>query len=187
MDQNYNDDMWQGFVQHVGGNASEAASIYNSKEGWARGIVDDFNTQSFQQMEHQLMKQSDARTNSDSGFHTATSALSKQHDTSVDKMKAPSRTSFESKRDELKEVAGISAVDQDVQASKETFKAGENDIQQNIKIGLKNQKGSLDASRKEISQDFKENNDERITTKARRAFNPFKDLGMTTNPKNKKD
>jgi len=183
MDQNYNDDMWQGFVQQVGGNASEAASIYNSKKGWARGIVDDFNTQSFQQMEHQLMKQSDARTNSDSGFHTATSALSKQHDTSVDKMKAPSRTSFESKRDELKEVAGISAVDQDVQASKETFKAGENDIQQNIKTGLKSQKISLETNKKTMRRDFEENDDEWITTKAGRAANPF----MNLNKMSKKD
>jgi conjugal transfer mating pair stabilization protein TraG len=187
MDQNFNDEMWQGFVQHVGGNASEAASIYNSKEGWARGVVDDFNAQYFQRMEHQLMKQSDARLVSDFGFHTATSTMAKQHDVSVAKMEVPSRTSFESKKDALKEISGVSEVDQDIQANKKTFKDGENDIQQNLKRGLKNQKESLEASRKEISQDFKENNNERITTKARRAVNPFKDLGKTTNSKNKKD
>lgn len=143
--------MWQGFVRHVGGNASEAASSYNSKEGWAREIVDDFNAQYFQRMEHQLMNQADARLVSDSGFHTATSAMAKNHDESVDKMKEPSRTSFESKRAELKEVSGVSAVDQDIQTNKETLKAGENDIQQNLKTGLKNQKESLEGSRKEIS------------------------------------
>lgn len=180
MDQNYNDEMWQGFVQHVGGNASEAASIYNSKEGWAREIVDDFNAQYFQRMEQQLMKQSDARLASDSGFHAATSTMTKQHDASVDKMNEPSRTSFESKRAELKEVSGVSAVDQDIQTNKETLKVGENDIQQNLKTGLKNQKESLDASRKEISKDFKENDDEWITTKAGRAANPFMNLNKTS-------
>jgi hypothetical protein len=167
--------------------AAMQASIYNSKEGWAREIVDDFNAQYFQRMEHQLMKQSDTRVASDSGFHAAISTMARHHDASVDKMEVPSRTSFESKRDALKEISGVSEVDQDIQTNKETIKDGENDIQLNAKTGLKNQKESLEGSRKEISQDFKENNDERITTKARRAVNPFKDLGKTTNSKNKKD
>ncbi|MDP3935570.1 MAG: hypothetical protein Q8Q56_01045, partial [Alphaproteobacteria bacterium] len=180
MDQNYNDEMWQGFVQHVGGNASEAASIYNSKEGWARGVVEDFNVQYFQRMEHQLMKQSDARISSDSGFHTATSGMAKHHDASVDKMETPSRTFFESKRDELKEISGVSEVDQDIQTNKETFKAGENDIQQNLKTGLKSQKESLNATRKEMQQGFKENDEEWIGTKAGRALWPGIDLNKTS-------
>jgi conjugal transfer mating pair stabilization protein TraG len=180
MDQNYNDEMWQGFVQHVGGNASEAASIYNSKEGWARDIVDDFNTQYFQRMEHQLMNQGDVRMQSDSGFHAATSTMAKHHDAAVDKMQAPSHASFESKKDALKEISGVSEVDQDIQANKETFKARENDLQHDAKTALKKQEGSLKTAKKEMQQGFKENDEEWIGTKAGRALWPGNDLNNTS-------
>lgn len=180
MDQNFNDKMWQGFVQHVGGNASEAASIYNSKEGWARGIVDDFNAQYFQRMEQPLLNQADARLVSDSGFHTVTSTMAKQHDAAVTGMNKPSRTSFKSNRDALKEVSGVSDVDQDIQANKETFNAGENDIQQNAKTALKNQKESLAADKKAMQRDVKENDEEWIGTKAGRAIVPWNELNTTS-------
>jgi conjugal transfer mating pair stabilization protein TraG len=170
MDQNYNDEMWQGFVKHVGGNASEAASIYNSKEGWAREIVDDFNAQYFQRMEQRVMAGADTRIVSDSGFHAMTSAMAKQHDSSVDEMKTPSHASFESKRDALKELSGVSGVGQDIQTNKETFKAGENDIHQNLKTALKNQEGSLETYKKEKQQGFKEKDDKGLSGNAWDAF-----------------
>jgi fructose-specific phosphotransferase system component IIB len=77
-------------------------------------------------------------------------------------MDKPSRTSFESKRDALKEISGVSEEDQDIQANKETFKAGENNIQQNIQTGLKNQKDVLEIAKKEMHQDFQESDDESI-------------------------
>jgi conjugal transfer mating pair stabilization protein TraG len=169
MDQNYNDEMWQGFVRHVGGNASEAASIYNSKEGWAREIVDDFNAKYFQRMEHQLMKQSEPGLASDSGFRAATSTMAKHHDVVVDKMKAPSHATFESERDSLKEMSGVRDVNQDIQTQKETFKSEKNDIQQNLKTSLKNQKESLEAQRRNLKEEYKESDNEWIGKKAGRA------------------
>lgn len=172
--------MWQGFVKHVGGNASEAASIYNSNDKWAKEIVADYNAQYFQRMEHQLMKQSAPQINSDSGFDTATAEMAARHETSVDKMKEPSRTSYVSMGDTLKEVSGVNAVDQDIQAKKETLKAGENDIQQNANTGLKNQKESLSADKKAMQRDFKESDEEWIGTKAGRAAVPWKELNTTS-------
>jgi hypothetical protein len=156
-------------VRHVGGNASEAASIYNSKEGWAREIVDDFNAKYFQRMEHQLMKQSEPGLASDSGFHTATSTMAKHHDAAVDKMTAPSHATFESERDSLKEMSGVRDVNQDIQTQKETFKSEKNDIQQNLKTSLKNQKESLEAQRRNLKEEYRESDNEWIGKKAGRA------------------
>lgn len=170
MDQNYNDEMWQGFVRHVGGNASEAASIYNSKEGWAREIVDDFNTQYFQRMEHQLMKQSDARLASDPGFHTATSTMAKHHDAAVDKMKAPSRTSFESKRDALKETSALGGVGQHIQNQRSALQQKDATAGNRVQEALDTQDNSLKQSKTKIKQEMNDQESQWIGRRAARGF-----------------
>ena len=126
------------------------------------------------------MNQGDVRMQSDSGFHAATSTMAKHHDAAVDKMQAPSHASFESKKDALKEISGVSEVDQDIQANKETFKARENDLQHDAKTALKKQEGSLKTAKKEMQQGFKENDEEWIGTKAGRALWPGNDLNNTS-------
>jgi conjugal transfer mating pair stabilization protein TraG len=170
MDQNYNDEMWQGFVQHVGGNASEAASIYNSKEGWARGVVDDFNAQYFQRMEHQLINQADVRINSDSGFHAATSTMVKHHDASVDQMKTPSRTSFESKRAELKETSALGEVGQHIQNQRSALQQKDATAGSRVQEALDTQDNSLKQSKTKIKQELNDQDSQWIGRRAARGF-----------------
>lgn len=185
MDQNYNDEMWQGFVQHVGGNASEAASIYNSKEGWARGVVDDFNAQYFQRMEHQLMKQSDVRISSDSGFHAATSTMAKHHDASTQRLPRIDRNDHGKETQVMKAKSGLDA--QQLQQQKASLTG---DIQKGtdqVRNKLTEQKTDLVNKDTQMQQEFKESNEEWIGRKAGRAANPFGELGRDTSLKNKKD
>jgi conjugal transfer mating pair stabilization protein TraG len=170
MDQNYNDEMWQGFVQHVGGNASEAASIYNSKEGWAREIVDDFNAQYFQRMEHQLMKQSDPRLASDSGFHTVTSTMVKQHDASVAGMDSPSRTSFESKKNALKETSALGEVGQHIQNQRSALQQKDATAGNRVQESLDTQDNSLKQSKTKIKQELNDQDSQWIGRRAARGF-----------------
>lgn len=121
MDQNHNDAMWESFVEHVGGQPSEAASIYDSKEGWAREVVDDFHGQYFQKMETQVMKDADARVSSEDGFYEATATMTQQHDASIANMKAPNREVFTSKREDLKEGSGLIEVPTTIQGQKRSL------------------------------------------------------------------
>ena len=185
MDQNYNDEMWRGFVQYVGGNASEAASIYNSKEGWARGVVDDFNAQYFQRMEHQLMKQSDVRISSDSGFHAATSTMAKHHEASTQRLPRVDRNDHGSETQAMKAKSGLDA--QQLQQQKAAMTG---DIQKGtdqVQNKLTEQKTDLVNKDTQMQQEFKESDEEWIGRKAGRAANPFGELGRDTSLKNKKD
>jgi conjugal transfer mating pair stabilization protein TraG len=170
MDQNYNDEMWQGFVRHVGGNASEAASIYNSKEGWAREIVDDFNAKYFQRMEHQLMKQSEPGLASDSGFHAATSTMAKHHDAVVDKMKAPSHAMFESERDSLKETSALGGVGQHIQNQRSALQQKDATAGNRVQEALDTQDNSLKQSKTKIKQELNDQDSQWIGRRAARGF-----------------
>lgn len=185
MDQNYNDEMWQGFVQHVGGNASEAASIYNSKEGWAKGVVDDFNAQYFQRMEHQLMKQSDARISSGSGFHAATSTMAKHHDASTQRLPSIDRHAHEKEAQSMKAKSGL-----DAQLLQQQKAAMTGDIQKGtdqVANKLNEQKTELVNKDTKMQKEFKGSDEEWLFTKAGRAANPFGELGRGTRRKDKKD
>lgn len=174
MDQNYNDEMWQGFVQYVGGNPSEAASIYNSKEGWAKGVVDDFNAQYFQRMEHQLMKQSDAQISSDSGFHAATSTMAKHHDASTQRLPRIDRHDHGNETQAMKAKSGLDA--QQLQQQKDFMTGNIQKGTDQVQNKLNEQKASLSDKDKQMQQEFKESDEQWLLTKAGHAFKPWGDI-----------
>lgn len=180
IDRNYNDAMWESFVQHVGGIPSKAASIYNSKEPWAKDVVDDFNVRYFQRMEHQILPQVDARVATEGGFHSATSSMAQHHDATVGRIEGPSRTSYEATRDKVKDRSELGGVGQHIHnQSKSLERTGAVEGRQ-AKEAFRDQDKSLQHAKTQLQEEYAESDTEWIGTKAARAANPFVNLNKTS-------
>jgi hypothetical protein len=126
-------------------------------------------------MEHQLMKQSDARISSDSGFHAATSTMAKHHDASTQRLPRIDRHDHGNETQAMKAKSGLDA--QQLQQQKAALTS---DIQKGtdqVANKLNEQKASLSDKDKQMQQEFKESDDENIAWKGTKAFgklNEFK-------------
>ena len=168
IDRSYNNDMWEGFVKRTGGHDSEAAYILNSKEGWAKDIVEDYTQEYIQKMEHKILPQADTRVATEGGFHNATSHMAKQHDTSTQSLRQVDRQAHDAKTHDMKAKSGLAP--EQLSQQKETLageiKQGSNQVHNR----LDQQKSMLSNQEKTMQKDFKESNEENLAWKGTKAF-----------------
>lgn len=120
-------------------------------------------------METQVMKDADARVSSEDGFYKATATMTQQHDASVANMKAPTRETFTSQREELKESFGLIEVPTNIQGQKRSIDQVGLKTEDTMSNKIAQQNKTLRDQKSQIEKEYKENDEEWIGSKAGRA------------------
>lgn len=116
------------------------------------------------------MKDADARVSSEDGFYKATATMTQQHDASVANMKAPTRETFTSQREELKESSGLTEVPKNIEDQKHSLEQLGEKAESKVSTKLQARNKSLIDKKSQIQKEYKGKEQNGLSGKSWNAF-----------------